>query len=88
MNYKYYTKQNGRIVNHPSLHIYIYWAQAFRLTREQETSRKREREAEIYRKGARCLGLYTEILSSGLPQVSTNLFGFFEMFTDDLLDLV
>jgi hypothetical protein len=40
------------------------------LTREQETSRKREREAEIYRKGARCLGLYTEILSSDLPQAS------------------
>ncbi|KAJ6959118.1 hypothetical protein NC653_037420 [Populus alba x Populus x berolinensis] len=29
---------------------------------------KRLREAEIYRKGARCLGLYTEILSSDLPQ--------------------
>jgi hypothetical protein len=33
---------------------------------------EREREAEIYRKGARCLGLYTEILSYDLPQVSTN----------------
>ena len=33
---------------------------------------EREREAEIYRKGARSLGLYTEILSYDLPQVSTN----------------
>jgi hypothetical protein len=56
--------------------------------RDFKKEREREREAEIYRKGARCLGLYTEILSSGLPQVSTNLFGFFEMFADDLLDLV
>jgi hypothetical protein len=56
------------LITRPCLYILGSTMQVDKSKRLQE----REREAEIYRKGARSLGLYTEILSYDLPQVSTN----------------
>jgi hypothetical protein len=71
------------LITRPCLYILGSTMQVDKSKRLQE----RERGCNIQERGSLPGTIYTEIRPADLPQVSTNLFCFFEMFTYLLWDL-